>query len=105
MIKFTPFQLQILTIGSIMLGVILGVAATYFIMKNIADRKKRRPTPFIESILRRYTDLMYDERYAKISDRQLIQMLRDNAFVVLWLATEASARLMRKVEKTEEKKT
>lgn len=103
MIKVSPEQWATLSIMSFIAGCIIMGAIVYFVMKNIYERKRRKPTPFLESVLRRYSDMMYDERYAKITDRELIKMLRDTAFIALWLSTEASLRLTRKVAKEEKK--
>lgn len=83
---------------------LVGGTAVYFIMKNIHENKRRKPTPFIQSIIARYGDIMYDERFAKMPDREFIKLLKDSGWVMLWLVWEANIRLMKKVEKAEEKK-
>lgn len=99
MIKIPLVQWQIGILLGIVLGAFLGAMAVYFIAKNHYERKKRRPTPMLESFIRRFGDAVYDDRYTKMTDREFVNLLRSTATMSLLLYQEASVRLMRKVEK------
>jgi hypothetical protein len=94
-------------IAAILFALVIGGAfvgiAEYFIFDWLNKKNKKRITPFIQSILSRYTDLMYDEKYSRVSDREFIKLLRDTALVMLWLVIEASVRLTRRMEKEAKK--
>ena len=104
MINATPFEWAQYALISFLGGVAIAGLATFFIMRNIQERKRRRPTPIIQSMIHRYGDILYDERFTKMPDREFIKLLRDSGWVILWLIIEASIRLMKKTEKTEAEK-
>ena len=110
MIKMYPNQWLTLAIGVFVVGCLIAAAVTFFVMRNLREReieqekKNKKTTPFIESVINRYASVMFDERYTKLTDRELIKMLRDTIWISLWLAHEASLRLTKKVERAEAEK-
>lgn len=103
--SFTQGQVLVASGLTFIAGILLTILVCWAIYDRMKKSKTKRTTPFIQSILSRYTDLMYDEKYSRVSDREFIKLLRDTALVMLWLVIEASIRLTKKVEKAEEKKT
>lgn len=110
MIKMYPNQWLTIAVGMFVVGFIVAAAITFFVMRNLREREiniekqKKRSTPFIESVINRYASVMFDERYVKLTDRELIKMLRDTIWISLWLAHEASLRLTKKIERAETEK-
>lgn len=92
----TNGQLIIMLVVTLGAGAGIVVLIAYFIGRN---KKERKPKPLLMTLLNRYGDMLYDGRFAELTNREFSNQLRDAAMILLWLVMEAVIRLNKKMPK------